>query len=95
MKGTIQFIQLSPEEFQEAILKGVKAEIDSLKREFQPQEPTEYMTREDVRDMLNIDLSTVHNWTKRGKLKSYGIGNRVYFKRKEVQQAIKPLNHKQ
>ena len=93
MKGTIQFIQLSPEELQEAILKGIKAEIDILKKEFQPKEPTEYMTREEVRDLLNIDLSTVHNWTKRGKLKAYGIGNRVYFKRKEVEQAIKPLNH--
>jgi len=78
---------------QEAILKGIKAEIDILKKEFQPKEPTEYMTREEVRDLLNIDLSTVHNWTKRGKLKAYGIGNRVYFKRKEVEQAIKPLNH--
>lgn len=93
MKGTIQFIQLTPEDLQEAILRGIKAEIDTLKKEFQPKEPTEYMTREEVRDMLNIDLSTVHNWTKRGKLKAYGIGNRVYFKRKEVELAIKPLNH--
>jgi hypothetical protein len=38
--------------------------------------------------MLKIDLSSVHNWTKKGILTSYQIGGRVYYKRAEVESAI-------
>ena len=92
MDKTIQLIQITPEELQNKIIEGVKAEIDSLKKEFQPKEPTEYLTRNQVRDLLQINLSTVHNLTKRGKLKAWAIGGRVYYKRNEVESAIKPLN---
>ncbi|MGD9929313.1 MAG: helix-turn-helix domain-containing protein [Mangrovibacterium sp.] len=92
MQGTIQLIQLTPDELENKIVAGVKAEIEILKKEFQPKEPTEYLTRNEVRDLLQVNLSTVHNLTKRGVLKSYGIGARVYYKRHEVEQAIKPIN---
>ena len=83
---------VSPEELTETILKGVDERINQLKANFQPKEPTDYLTRKEVKDLLKVDLSTVHNWTKKGKLKSYGIGNRVYFKRHEVENVLKPLN---
>lgn len=89
---TIQFIQTTPEHLQEAIVSGIRVEIDSLRREFQPKQPIQYLSRSDVKAMLGVDLSTIHNWTKRGKLKAYGLGNRVYYKRSEVEEAIKPLN---
>jgi excisionase family DNA binding protein len=95
MEKQIQFIQTTPDEIENRIVNRVKAELDRLKLEFQPKGPTEYLTRNQVRDLLNCDLSTVHNLTKRGKLKAYGIGGRVYYKRHEVEQAIKPLNGKE
>lgn len=52
----------------------------------------EYLTRKEVADLLKIELSTLHNWCKKGKLKPYGIGNRVYFRRSEIEAALKPLN---
>jgi excisionase family DNA binding protein len=58
--------------------------MDDLKKHFQPKESNEYLTRSEVAEMLKINLSTVHNWTKNGKLISYGIGGRVYFKRAEL-----------
>jgi len=82
----------TPEQLTEAILKGVDKRINDLKANFQPKEPTEYLTRNEVKELLKVDLSTVHNYTKKGKLKSYGIGNRVYYKRHEVENALKPLN---
>lgn len=86
------FVIMSSKDFAELIRSAVKAEIDQLKKDFQPKEPTVYMTREEVKDFLKVDITTVWNWTKRGKLKAYGIGHRVYYKRYEVEQAIKPLN---
>ncbi|WP_346862836.1 helix-turn-helix domain-containing protein [uncultured Draconibacterium sp.] len=91
MQGTIQLIQISPDELQSRIIDGVKAQIDSLKSEFRPKQPTEYLTRNEVRDLLQVNLSTVHNLTKRGTLRAYGIGGRVYYKRDEVEAAIQPL----
>ena len=92
MVQQIQFISVTPEQIQESILNGVKVQIEQLKKDFQPKEPTEYLTRNEVKNLLNVDLSTVHNWTKKGKLRAYGIGNRVYYKRHEVEQSVKPLN---
>ena len=92
MQGTIQLIQITPDQLQDQIIKGVKTEIESLKTEFQPKQPTEYLTRNEVKDFFRVDMSTIHNWTKRGKLKAYGIGNRIYYKRAEIEASIKPIN---
>lgn len=91
-KGTLQFIQITPEQFQEMIISGVKSELEKLKTEFQPKQPTEFLTRNQVKELLDVDLSTIHNWTKRGKIQSYGIAGRVYYKRSEVEQVLKPIN---
>mgnify|MGYP003460539786 CR=1 FL=1 len=86
--GTVQFIQVTPEQLQNEIIKGVKTELEQIKKDFQPKQPSEYLTRNEVAEMLKIDLSSVHNWTKKGKLKAYGIGGRVYYKRDEVENSI-------
>ena len=91
MQETIQFISTSPDELENRIFSRLKNELETLKKEFQPKEPTEFLTRHEVRDLLKIDLSSVHNWTKKGKLKAYQISGRVYYKRSEVEAAIQPL----
>lgn len=87
----IQFIQTTPEQLQTAIIDGVKMQLNELKNSFQPKEPTEFLTRNEVAELLKIDLSTLHNWTRKGKLTSYGIGARIYYKRSEVENAIVKL----
>ena len=90
---SVQLIELTPEQLQTAIIDGVKVHLNELKKSFQPKTPTEYLTRSEVADLLKINLSTVHNWTKNGILTSYGIGGtRIYYKRKEVEEAIVKLN---
>lgn len=89
----LQFIQVTPEQLQQAIIDGVKEQLEELKKNFQPKEPTEFLTRNEVKDMLKLDLTTIWNYTNKGKLKAYGIGNRVYYKRNEVEAALKPLRH--
>ena len=87
----IQFLQVTPEQLQTAIIEGVKQELKDLKKHFQPKEPTEFLTRNEVAEMFKIDLSSVHNWTKKGILISYQIGGRVFYKREEVMKAIVQL----
>lgn len=88
---TVQFIQITPQQLQNAIIDGVKNQLDELKKEFQPKQPTEYLTRQEVATLLKVDLSTIHNWCKSGKLLPYGIGKRVHFKRVDLEKSIIPL----
>lgn len=92
MENVTQLHNATPQQLTETIINGVKDEISLLRAEFQPKEPTEYLTRNELAKLLKVDLSTIHNWTKKGKIKAYGIGNRVYYKRHEINQTIKPLN---
>lgn len=84
----IQFVQVTPEQLQTAILDGVKNQLQELKKSFQPKEPTEYLTRSEVSELLQIDLSTVHNWTKKGILTANQIGGRIYYKRSDIESAM-------
>lgn len=88
----VQFISVTPEQLQNAIIEGVKSQLQDLKKHFQPKTPTEYLTRRGVADLLKIDLSSVHNWTKKDILISYQIGGRVFYKRSEIENAIVKLN---
>ena len=92
MQETIQFIQVSPQEIKDDILNGVNSIIENLKKDFQPKAPSEFLTRNELAKLLKVDLSTVWQWSKKGKLIPYGLGNRVYYKRHEVEQSLIPLN---
>lgn len=84
----IQFIQITPEQLKKEIVEGVKSHIDDLKKSFNTKSNEEYLTRNDVATMFQVDISTVHNWAKAGKLNKKAIGNRVYFLRSEVEKSL-------
>ncbi|MCR9066092.1 MAG: helix-turn-helix domain-containing protein [Cytophagales bacterium] len=51
------------------------------------------LTRKQAAELLQINLSTLFHYTRSGKLKAWGIGNRVYYKLDEIMnEALKPLN---
>ena len=58
-----------------------------------PQPENEFINRDEVCKLLNFNKTSLWKHTKSGKLKSYGIGNRVLYKRVEVLEAVKPINH--
>lgn len=85
----IQFIGTSPKELIEELKDSLIPELkEQLSKDFQPKEPTCYLTRNEVCEMLSIDLSTLHRWRKEGKLIAYGLGNRIYFKRNEIDEFL-------
>ena len=55
-----------------------------------PQE--ELMTRKEVAAFFKINIATVRNWTIQGILKKYGVGDRVYFKRTEIESLLIRIN---
>lgn len=88
----IQFISTSPKALIELIDETISKRLNELKNNFQSQEPEEFLTRQDVAKMLSVDLSTIHNWSKNGKIQPYSVGGRVYFKRNEVENSLIKLN---
>ncbi len=87
----VQFISITPEKLQTAIIEGVKLQLNGLKKNFEPKTPTEYLSRQETAELLKVNLSSIHNWTKRKLLQSYGISGRVYYKRSEIENAIVKL----
>ncbi len=89
---TVQFIQTTPDELQQQINEGVKAQLEAFLKEFKPKQPNEYLTRKEVAKLFKVDISTIHNWCKSKKLKPLGIGSRVYFLRSDIEKSLQPLN---
>lgn len=89
----IQLIKTTPEELYNGFEEIVKDLEQRLNVSFQQKETEQFLTREETAEMLRIDKSTLWLWTKKGKLKAYGIGNRVYYKRSEVYNAIVELKY--
>jgi excisionase family DNA binding protein len=70
------------------VVNEITKQLAEIKKSFEPKKPTEYLTRSEVAELLKCNESTVHNWTKKGKLVKHCIGNRSYYKRSEVEAAI-------
>lgn len=92
MSEQIQFIQTTPAQLQTQINEGVRQQLKEFLEVFKPKQPNDYLTRQEVANLLSVDLSTLHNWCKSGKLKPLGIGARVYFLRSDLEKSLIPLN---
>lgn len=87
--NTIQFIGTNPTDLITELKNSLIPELTAhLSAQFQPKQPTEYLTRSEVCKLLKIDLSTLHRWRKDGTIPSFGMGNRVYFLRSQIEQII-------
>ena len=53
------------------------------------KKPNKYITRSEVSRMLDVNISTLHNWNKSGKLKARTLGNRVYYTTEDIDNALK------
>lgn len=87
----LSLFQGTPEDFQKPIIKTIKKELELLKSEFQPKEPEQYITRQQLADMIHVDLSTIHNMRKRSVIVAYQISGRILFKRSEIENSIVEL----
>jgi excisionase family DNA binding protein len=81
-----------PEEFiNELLLRMRKQSEDSSKRSTS-KDSEELLTRKETATILKINLTTLWHWQKKGKLPTYSIGNRIYFKRSDIEKALIKIN---
>ena len=78
----------TPEQLTGIINEAVKEAVQMLQEGTKKQESEILLTRKEASELLKISLVTLNDWSKRGLLKSYIIGGRVLYKRKEVESAL-------
>ena len=88
MANAILVDNTTQQELTETILNGIKNQFDELKKNFQPREPEEFLTRKETAAILKISLVTLHQWSNDKILHPYKVGNRTYFSRKEITELI-------
>ncbi|PQJ76401.1 helix-turn-helix domain-containing protein [Polaribacter glomeratus] len=82
----------SEEDLALSVSKAVAIVFNAFAEKFQPQKPTEWITRNQVGEILSISLVTVDDWTKRNILTAYRIGNKKRFKLYEVESSLTKIN---
>jgi hypothetical protein len=84
----LQITQLSTEDLKELLLST----LDSFKEQNAKSNVDIFYTREETANRFKIDLSTLHRWTKSGKIIPHAIGARIYYKESSIQQALIKLD---
>ena len=77
-------MKVTKKELDSLIKAEVKRQTSTLKNE----KPIEFLTREEVCDMLKINFTSVKNWSKKGLLKPITIQRKVYFKRNDIEEML-------
>jgi len=86
MQEKIILSSISKEQLAEEIADKVINRIGAAKP--QKEEKLEYLNRAEVAGILHISLPKLNELTKQGQLISYKFGNRVLYKKAEVQAFI-------
>lgn len=88
MEKSILLHNLNPDDLKQiikdVIKDDIKEEFNGFKTYLDNYEPDKLLTREETCELLKIDLSTLWNWTKSGKVTCYAIAGRRYFKKNEL-----------
>ena len=87
MKNSTILHEVTPEQIT-SLFEGLQNQLTELKQNFQPKEPTVWLTRNEVAELLKVDLSTLWNWQKKSKLVPFGIGNRVLYRISDIDSAL-------
>ena len=85
----IAITQLTPQDLKQLIKEVVQQELSSLTDSLSNTEVDRLNSREKTaKDILDVDLSTLHRWTQQGKVKAHAIGNRIYYKDSSIKEAL-------
>ncbi|UYW02087.1 helix-turn-helix domain-containing protein [Flavobacterium agricola] len=87
----IQIIQVTPEQLKQVVQDAVKIELEQYLKNPEPQKEDELLTREETAELLKVSLATLDRWSKNGKMQPLKIQHKVYFKKSDIEKALKPV----
>ena len=89
MKSEV-LITLSISEFKDIITQGVTEVLGSHKEAEKPVSDLELLSIKQVCELLKISKVTLHKWKRQGKIPFHRLAGKVYFKKSEVLNHLKP-----
>ena len=88
--SNIQFIQVSPQELADLINEGLKSQVEDLIKELTEQQESgkEFLSRAETKEFFSISYVTLHAWCKLGLLHPLKMGNKTFFRRAQLVEAL-------
>ena len=89
MQNSIILQNLNQEQLTDLIDDRLTMQFEQLKVDLNGKSNfDELLTREETCKFLSVNSSTLWAWTKKGKVTSYAIGSRRYYKTSELLQSL-------
>ena len=72
-----------------AVLEQIQQDLQRVlslldKQKEKSKDEDTLLTRQDVKSLFKIHISTLYNWVKSKRLQQISFGGRVYFRRKDI-----------
>ena len=91
---TIQLLNITTNDLTTLIKEGIKSELTELKNVLNPESlESPHLTRRETAIFFGVSLNCINDWTRKGILKAYKVGQRTYFKRSELLQVMFNQKH--
>jgi len=85
MEKNILIQKIDVTELKNIIQKSISEEFTRIRSEFEQKNSLEeLLSRKETAELLSISFPTLGEWSKMGVIRSYKLGNRVYYKRSEI-----------
>lgn len=68
--------------------KSIENKIEALKNQPTPAPAPGYLNRQEAAKLLSVSPVTIWDWTNKGFLKAYRLGNKVFYKAAEIDAAM-------
>lgn len=76
----------------ESIMNKQNEILKALEKKTEQPQGKEVLTNNEACEFLGVARPTLWRWEKAGKIKSYGIEGKRFYKRTELMEALIPLN---
>jgi hypothetical protein len=76
---TVQITEVSIDELADKVADKLLVKIQGYLDDLNTKENDVYLTRKETAEFLKINLTTLWNWTNKGRIISYGLGHRIYY----------------
>ena len=86
---TIEITEVSVDELANIVAEKLLQKIKHYLDDLHSGQADVFLTRKEAADFLKINSSTLWQWTNKGKIKCYGLGNRRYYNKKELIEQLK------
>ncbi len=93
-KHVMQLHNVDPEDYKNEILSGVAKQLEKFSKNFKPRDPNIWIGRKEAGEILGVTYPTLLDWNKKGILHPFKIGNRVRYRRNDIEQVLLSSNKK-